>query len=72
MRSTDYVRSGVNTSVDVHMTIEQKDDTNYFGFGLGDTVLATSNQTKTVYTSESNQLYYSRFAHVIKLILDPI
>ena len=54
MRSTDYVRSGVNTSVDVHMTIEQKDDTNYFGFGLGDTVLATSNQTKTVYTSESN------------------
>ena len=54
MRSTDYVRSGVNTSVDVHMTIEEKNDTNYFGFGLGDGVLATSNQTKTVYTSESN------------------
>ena len=33
------------------MTIEQQDDSNYFGFGLGDTSLATSNQTKTVYTS---------------------
>ena len=54
MRSTDYNRSGVSTSVDVHMTIEEKNDTNYFGFGLGDGVLATSNQTKTVYTSESN------------------
>tara|TARA_A100001201_G_scaffold85619_1_gene75630 strand:- start:5764 stop:7326 length:1563 start_codon:yes stop_codon:yes gene_type:complete len=51
MRSTDYTRSGISTIVDVHMTIEQQDDSNYFGFGLGDTSLATSNQTKTVYTS---------------------
>ena len=59
MRSTDYTRSGVSTSVDVHMTIEQKDDTNYFGFGLGDTALATSSQGKTVYTASQPTILQS-------------
>ena len=59
MRSTDYNRSGVSTSVDVHMTIEEKSDTNYFGFGLGDTTLSTSNQEKVVYTASQPTILQS-------------
>lgn len=51
MRSTDYNRIGITSIVDVHIAIEQKDDVNYFGFGLGDTSLSTANQEKIVYTS---------------------
>ena len=51
MRSTDYTRAGINTGVEVTMTIEGKSSTDYFGFGLGDTSLGVSTTGKTVYNS---------------------
>ena len=51
MRSTDYNRAGIDTGVEVHMTIEEKSSDDYFGFGLGDTSLGVSTATQIVYTS---------------------
>ena len=40
-------------AVDVHMTVEEKIDSNYFGFGVGDNELYSANTEKIIYTSNN-------------------
>ena len=50
MRSTDFVRAGIETAVEVYITYEESDDTDYFGVGAGNTNI-TGIGTTAIYTS---------------------
>ena len=53
MRGTDYHRVGSDDVVQVYISYEVKDNTNYFGVGVG-TVGITATDPTTIYTSTSN------------------
>jgi hypothetical protein len=50
MRSTDYSRVGIDSSIQVYISYESKSVTDYFGVGLGTVGIAVTDLT-TVYTS---------------------
>jgi hypothetical protein len=50
MRSTDYSRVGIDSSVQVYISYESKSVTDYFGVGVGTVGIAVTDLT-TVYTS---------------------
>ena len=50
MRGTDYNRDGSDDAVQVYISYEVKDDTNYFGVGVGTVGIALTDPT-TIYTS---------------------
>lgn len=50
MRSTDFNRVGIDSSIEVYITYEEKISTNYYGVGLGTVGLASSDRIP-VYTS---------------------
>ena len=53
MRGTDYDRVGSDDVVQVYISYEVKDNTNYFGVGVGTVGIAATDPT-TIYTSTSN------------------
>ena len=53
MRGTDYNRDGSDDVVQVYISYEVKDNTNYFGVGVGTVGIAATDPT-TIYTSTSN------------------
>ena len=53
MRGTDYNRDGSDDVVQVYISYEVKNDTNYFGVGVGTVGIAVTDPT-TIYTSTSN------------------
>lgn len=50
MRSTDFVRAGIDTAVEVYIAYEESDDVDYFGVGIAQTSI-TGVGTTAVYTS---------------------
>lgn len=52
MRSTDFSRAGIDTSVEVYIVYQETNDTNFFGVGVAQTSI-TGIGTTTVYTSTS-------------------
>jgi len=52
IRSTDYDRNGIDDSVEVYISYQEKESTDYFGTGLGAAGLAVTTPT-TIYTSST-------------------
>ena len=52
IRSTDYDRNGLDDSVEVYISYQEKESTDYFGTGLGAAGLAATTPT-TIYTSST-------------------
>ena len=50
MRGTDYNRNGSDSAVQIYISYEVKNDTNYFGVGVGTVGIAITDPT-TIYTS---------------------
>ena len=50
MRGTDYNRNGSDSAVQIYISYEVKNDTNYFGVGVGTVGIAVTDPT-TIYTS---------------------
>jgi hypothetical protein len=53
MRSTDFVRAGIETAVEVYMVYQESTDINFFGIGAGNTNI-TGIGTTTIYRSSTN------------------